>query len=743
MQGFPAELRLLLNVLLNAAVFAGAYRFARRRGDSGILQAACDAFLVWFVVQYAAVALTGVVGAFNVVTMSIVGFAAAAALWFAAGPAKPTHDEPPLGGGRIALLVGGAFVTAYVLSVAYDQRFNPPMATDPLVYHLPTAVQWIQTGRLGLFPTWYWNPAATYSPATTSTFMAWLMAPMGNDVLARFVQVPALVFIYLLTARICQLLGCGRAVAALIGVAAAMSRPLFSEAIIAKDDLFVTAFFAAAVVALAPANLRGRLGPWRVGVALGMTLACKYTVLLACPLLVFLVDAPFRAGWIINRSRRATPCAFSNVGDVMQDAQGVALRLLAPSRASWLTAIATGLVLFAPWYVRNIVLTGNPLFPVDVKPFGVALFEGLFSTERDQQLRTAGGVWRMLGQTYHSLPAVLVAVLGVGWLAALVGAGRTAWRDPLTRACTIGSVVTVAIFLVTSPHHEVRYMFPIFVLWFGVTALAITRWVPSKRVQIGLGAIIAVASVVTGFESELARRVFSLLAPAAIVTVLFAAGLLLCERIRRRPDSMKLVALSATAAGLAVCAFAYVFWSAYLEQLYEKDPDRRGRAGIPYAWHTTYAREAPLWSFVRENLLDDARIAVANTYYVYPFFDAAYQRRVDYAPVLRGLHDFWHLPRLGDTVPGDVIVERMTRVMNAEPDKQTWLANLRAMDAQYLVVATIAEEPNPPEAQFVAEDPARFEPLFTHREAGSVYRITDLSDRPATPATTSPAPVRQ
>src|SRR4030095_6601829 len=102
-------------------------------------------------------------------------------------------------------------------------------------------------------------------------------------------------------------------------------------------------------------------------------LACKYTVLLACPLLLFLVDAPFRAGW---------------------------------KPRHYLVAIFTCLVLFSPWYVRNLSLTGNPLYPVDVKLFGVTLFHGLFGTERDQQLRSAGGVWRMLGQTSHSLAAV-------------------------------------------------------------------------------------------------------------------------------------------------------------------------------------------------------------------------------------------------------------------------------------------------------------------------------------------------
>ena len=76
MHAWAAELRLLLAALLNAAVYAGAYRFARRRGDAGVLQAACDAFVLYFVVQYAAVALPGVLGVFNAATMSVVAFGA-------------------------------------------------------------------------------------------------------------------------------------------------------------------------------------------------------------------------------------------------------------------------------------------------------------------------------------------------------------------------------------------------------------------------------------------------------------------------------------------------------------------------------------------------------------------------------------------------------------------------------------------------------------------------------------------
>ena len=136
--------------------------------------------------------------------------------------------------------------------------------------------------------------------------------------------------------------------------------------------------------------MRERPGPWRVGVSLGLVLASKYTVLLACPIFLFLVDSPFRARWTLRQ---------------------------------WTIAIALVALLALPWYVRNILLTGNPLYPVDVHLPGLKL-AGLFTTERDQQLRTAGGVWHMLSDNYHSLPTPLIVLLLGGWAAACILGGR-------------------------------------------------------------------------------------------------------------------------------------------------------------------------------------------------------------------------------------------------------------------------------------------------------------------------------
>lgn len=684
------EIGLALTLLLNAAAFAGAYRFARRHGTAGALQAACDAFLIYFIIQYASVALPGVVGAFNVWTMSIIALTFSAALWFTAGKSRAPcsrRDCASWTWDHFALVACAAFVVAYTLAHVFDHRYNPPAATDALVYHLPTAVQWIQTGRLGLFPAWYWNPAATYSPATSSTFMAWLMAPTGNDLFARFVQTPALWFVFVLVARLARELGCSRAVAGLVATAAVMSRPFISEALIPKDDLFVTAFFAAAVLSLAPSNLKSPLGPWRVGLSFGMMLACKYTVLLACPLFLFMADAPLRARW---RWR------------------------------DWAIALGTGAVLFAPWYVRNIALTGNPLYPVDVKLFGMTLFPGLFGTEPDQQLRSAGGVWKMLATTYHSVPLILLAALGVGWILALVAAGKAAVRDPLRRACVVGSAVTFIVFIVTSPHHEVRYMYPLLALMFAVTGLAIARWIRPEPTRVAVAAALAGAALLTAFKLSLLPHVTELMAQALVVTLAFVGFAILQARVLKLDRPV----LATIAAGLVFLAAlpTYVYWTLFVEQVYRKASDGQGQAGISYLWSGQYPAEAPLWTFVRENVPDDATIAVANTFFVYPFQDSALRRRLGYAPLRRGLHDFVHFPRLGDTVPGDLIVQRMTEAMNTDPDEATWLENLRRMNAEYLVIAAFEHEPAPPERRFVADNPGLFEPVFDS-PAGSVYRL--------------------
>src|SRR5687768_5693430 len=94
MDAWTNELGLALTVLLNAAVFACAFAFARRVASAGMLQAACDAFLIYFVVQYVSVALPGAMGIFNAWTMSLVALCASATLCVLARRTAPRISSP-------------------------------------------------------------------------------------------------------------------------------------------------------------------------------------------------------------------------------------------------------------------------------------------------------------------------------------------------------------------------------------------------------------------------------------------------------------------------------------------------------------------------------------------------------------------------------------------------------------------------------------------------------------------------
>ena len=278
------------------------------------------------------------------------------------------------------------FISGYFLSLIYTLGGASLVGDDALTYHLPSAGFWLQTHHIGIYNTWFFNPANTYSPLAGSTFLLWLIAPIGVDQLANFAQMPALILIFFAIVQIARSLGVRTFIAALAATAALLSRPFISEAIIVKDDHFLAAFFIAAVAGCAAPRLNDRLAPWRIGIALGLFFATKYTALLTAPLFLFLIDAPFRAGW---KPRR------------------------------WLIAAGCVLLIAGPWYIRNWVVAGNPLYPVPVSIGNLRVFKGMFVPVRSVQMRTIDGAWKALAGGFHSPSPALVIALAILWLASL------------------------------------------------------------------------------------------------------------------------------------------------------------------------------------------------------------------------------------------------------------------------------------------------------------------------------------
>src|SRR5215213_8952231 len=84
----PDELRLLAAVLLNALVLWSAWRFTRRF-EADRIQRACDALLLYYLVQYLAVCVPGLLGALGPVTMTAAAVAMAVPLALAGRRRSP------------------------------------------------------------------------------------------------------------------------------------------------------------------------------------------------------------------------------------------------------------------------------------------------------------------------------------------------------------------------------------------------------------------------------------------------------------------------------------------------------------------------------------------------------------------------------------------------------------------------------------------------------------------------------
>jgi hypothetical protein len=672
---FPDELRLGITVGLNALVLFAAYRFARR-WIADRIQAALDACLIWYLVQYVAVAGLGVAGLL---------------LWFS-GEAP----HVPAGLPRAPLFLGALFVLlAYLFSIVWGVRYAPVTANDSLAYQLPAAVQWLQTGHLGVMPVWFFNPANSYSPLAGSTFVAWLMGPMGNDVLARFVEVPALVFLFLGVVQLSRALGGtpaergangnNLATAALLALAVACARPFIGQTILAKDDLPLAAFVVAAMVSLSRERLRDALGPWRFGMAIGLMLATKSTATFSLPAILLAIDAPWRAGW---RWRKH------------------------------LVAGAVALCLFFPWYLRNWICYGSPVFPFHVSVMGMRLFDGPLTTIRTDRMNSLRGIVETLTGTYYSVPWVLgVLVLGVwcvclwhGQLARVFAllrredTGGPPVPQTLRRACLIGPIVAIAIFIARSPAAEVRFIAPSVAVLMACPAILCDRW---PRAAVWVGALIAAVSIGTGFTIA---GLLSLLPATAIAIGALLAGYMVFLFINRTAR-LSLAALAL----ISLALWTYVDWHSYLNTC---------QAEASATWSVPYPYLSEGWDVIRDQTDPGCTVAYTNTIQIYPLYGFDLSRHLVYAPTRPGLSRLDQLPRMrpviGEDVPGEV-----SRVMMEGSDRPTWLANLRRSGAKYLIVAKqdLADPTRalrPPELDFVSG--GGFQLMFENA-AVNVYRV--------------------
>ena len=350
-----------------------------------------------------------------------------------AGAPAPEPDRLP-GWATGVSLAGIVVVLGSWFARTVDALRHGMTTVDTLWYHLPIAVRWVQTGRTSGIQYFDSDPVTAFYPASSSLFHAVGFLFFRSDLMSTVVNLGWFALAIAAAWSAGRAFGVGPAAA--LGTALLLGTPglVATQPGGAYDDVVGIALLLTAIAFA----LHRRDEPRRVaqvvliGLALGLCVGAKYTFV--------------------------APAVMLSVGLVVTTQRG---RRLRTALAVFLAACVTG----SYWYVRNVVVVGNPLpsLAVHLGPLSLPSVKGQPTASVSQFLFNAGA-WRdqMLPGLRLSLgPAwpVLVTLAAVGMVGAIVQR-----REPIVRMLGVVAVLSVVAYLFT-PQYLAAFGRPIF---FGV-----------------------------------------------------------------------------------------------------------------------------------------------------------------------------------------------------------------------------------------------------------------------------------
>jgi hypothetical protein len=353
------------------------------------------------------------------------------------------------GWGALSLVVTGQ-ILALVAALA------PPTAKDTLLYHYALPKAWIAAGRAIEIP---YNIAGYY-PLGVEMHAVWAMllgAPLGARVAEAAAGATLFLFAPLLVMTVygwARERGADRAWAATAALVIAWIPSAYEVAASAYVDLALAGYTALAVRAFGRWWVSGQPGQlaWvaaGIGGALSIKLSAAFLLL---PLALLGLLHALGAGSQDREAARPTT---------------------ALTAAGVLGALALGVTLAAPWYVRNWIRTGSPLFPfyLEIWPAQAPgwdlersrLYETLFSLYGDVRgpLDYLWSPIRLAVAAQPDQPGFYDGVLGIVFVLALPLLAWALWRRHLDVELRLAVLISAGLFVFwLFSSQQLRYLLP-------------------------------------------------------------------------------------------------------------------------------------------------------------------------------------------------------------------------------------------------------------------------------------------
>lgn len=559
---------------------------------------------------------------------------------------------------------------------------NPPADWDSLNYHLPMVAHWIVSGTLGV-PLRHPPAFGAYYPGSSEILQAFTALVLRRETLMTLPSIASLPLLALAVRRLALRAG---------------ARPLAAEV---------------AAVALVATECAVRL---TLGTRIDLSLA-----LWAALTMVFLLEAvrsrsagalalALLAGGLFAGSKASAPPVLVLMVVVFALGRWRDLAaLLTAQRAS----IPAALVLGAYWYVRNLIATGNPLFPLRLA-FGPLRLPGV-DDGIDLARTTQIAVWRE-GYGGHLTPphfvsnfgivVLILALVGlVFWVAQLPASGK---RDAGTRdiafRLSLFALATFALFL-ASPFSgayvqarnggppglnldNLRYLFPTLVAATAAGAAAIPTGLTGTAI-----ALILALGVLPPLRPFAGHLVPGVIGAAVLMIAWRRFGV---QRSAASAPAFAVVFVVAAGIGLAAAVVEQsrdrvcdIVWDGYLPRIHNLSAENVQRV-----------REASA----------GARFSVVGMHALADYYGRDFSGRPVYVPLDRPWHEAASSWRFVPDARG-------------APDRRRWLENLRQSGARLVVIGMdSASAAGTPEWDWCAADTVAFTP-FVLGGTDRAYRV--------------------